>query len=412
LNSKNLDYNASLNQTLFTGTSYNIAFNNTRVRTNQAFTSVNPRFDTSLFASVTQPLMRGFGLQITETPLHIAQKNQKTFDYRLRQRMMDIGLQVEQVYWDLVFARRDLDVKKQALGSAKDLYENNKKQVEVGTMAPLEIVVAEAEVATREEDIITVESLIQNTEDHLKTLILGGKDVENWPAEVYPADEPILNPISMTEEEATQRALADNPDLKALETDLESKTLSARLASNQLKPQLDFKAQYGYSGLGGTTLLLDNNTFPPTVIGTVPGGYPDALSNLFNNRTWAVGFVVGIPIGNGSAQANYARADLTEKQANKTLESARQQIILNVRTTFHNLQSDAKRLDAARVSRVLQEKKLDAERKKLAVGLSTNHVVLQFQDDLATAQSAELQAMVDYNKDEAQLHRYMGNTIP
>ena len=412
INSRNFDYNFVLQQILKTGTTYSLSFNNTRIRTNQSFTSVNPRFDSTLFANVTQPLLRGFGKDVTLAPLSIAQKNRIASDFRLQQRMQDIALQVEQVYWDLVHARRQLAVNKQALASAQDLYENNKKQVEVGTMAPLEIVVAEAEVASREEGIIAIEATIQNLDNLLKTIVLGTNDLANSTAEIIPADEPVVSPISMNEEEAIQRALADNPDLKSLQTEVESNQLNTRLASNNLKPQLDLKASLGYAGLGGDTLLLDNSQFPPTVIGTVPGGYPDALSNLFNNRTWSVGFVVGIPIGNGAAQANYVRADLTQKQSQRTLDSSRQQLILNVRTTYRNLQTDLKQLDAARASRVLQEKKLDAEKKKLNVGLSTNHVVLDFQDDLLTAQSEELQAMVNYNKDLAQLQRYMGTSLP
>jgi len=119
---------------------------------------------------------------------------------------------------------------------------------------------------------------------------------------------------------------------------------------------------------------------------------------------------VGVPFGNKSAEADYIRATVTQKQSSVSLDNAKKQLALNIRTTIHNIETDAKSLDAARASRILQEKKLDAEKKKLAVGLSTNHTVLQFQNDLATAQSLELSAMVNYNKDRAQLDRYLGNT--
>jgi outer membrane protein len=412
INSNDFTYNFTLDHRLPTGTQYNVIFNNSRIKTTQSFTSVNPRFDSSLFANVTQPLMRGFGVDVTKAPLHIAEQNSFAADERLRVRVLDIALQVEQAYWDLVFFRRQRDVREQSLTSARDLYENNKKQVEVGTMAPLEIVVAEAEVAAREQDIILTENLIGNTEDRLRNLVSTERQKDRWDVQFVPSDEPIVAPITITTDEAIRRAFANNPDIKALEMDLSSNKLNKKLAQDGLKPQLDLQASVGFSGLGGDTLLLDDSTFPPTVIGVTPGGYPDALSSLFENRTWSLGFIVGLPIGNRAAEADFVRADLEEKQTESILQNAQQQLIFNIRTAMRNLQADLKRLQAAHASRILQEKKLDAERKKLAVGLSTNHIVLDYQDDLALAQSEEVFAMTDYQKNLAQLERYMGENLP
>jgi outer membrane protein TolC len=295
---------------------------------------------------------------------------------------------------------------------AKDLYENNKKQVEVGTMAPLDVVVAEAAVAEQEQRIITAEAAVRNTEDALKTLMTGtGNRVVEFFGPIIPSDEPKIEPLPYSEQEAIQRALSENPDLKALQADVEAGTLNTKLAANALKPQLDLKASLGFSGLGGERLIFSNDIFNPIPIGEEPGGYGDALVTLFDNRTWSLGFQVGLPIGNRAARAAYVRADLTQKQSEKILENAQQQLVLNVRTVMRNMESDLKRLDAARASRVLQEKKVDAERKKLNVGLSTNNVVLDFLDDLALAQSAELLATVDYSKDRAQLERYLGANL-
>ncbi len=412
ISAKDFTYNFTLDHELQTGTRYNVVFNNSRVETNQSFTSVNPRFDSSLFGSITQPLLRGFGLDVTQTPTHIAETNRLAADHRLRQRVLDVALQVEQAYWDLVFFRGQMGVRTQSLASATALYENNKKQVEVGTMAPLEIVVAEAEVAARSQEIITTENLIGNTEDRLRNLVTTEKQSDRWDVKFVPSDEPMVRPLTITANEAIQKGLANNPDLKALEMDLVSNRLNKRLASDALKPQLDFRAEAGFVGLGGDVLLLDDSVFPPIVIGTTPGGYSDALSSMFDNATWAVGFIIGLPIGNRAAEADFVQADLLEKQTQTTLESARQQLIFNIRTAIRNLEADLKRMDAARASRILQEKKLDAEKKKLAVGLSTNYIVLDFQDDLALSQSQELLAVVDYEKNYAQLERFMGENLP
>ena len=407
ITTKTVTYNASWAQKLMTGTIYSIEFDNSREDTDQLFTNVNPQYTSSLFATITQPLMRNFGIEITKTPLMIAQQNEMTSDLQLRMRIMDIALQVEQSYWDLVYYRDQLQVTKQSLARAQELYENNKKQVEVGTMAPLEVVAAQAEVASREEAIITAERLISNTEDRLKTLVLGREVARSWPLEIIPTDTAELKSLEITEEEAIQRGLRDNPDLKALESDLKTQELNTKLAANALKFQLDLRGSVGLTGLGGTTLLTDDN-FPPNVIGTIPGGYGDALSSMPDNPTVAIGLVFGLPIGNKAAEADYVRADITRKQAESVLENAKQNLILNIRLSMRNMENDIKSFEAAHASRVLQERKLDAERKKLEVGLSTNYFVLQYQDDLAQSQSRELLYITDYSKNRAQLKRFLG----
>jgi outer membrane protein TolC len=410
LTSTNFAYDFRLDQVLKTGTTYSVSFNNSRSSTNQLFTSVDPRFDSTLFLDVSQPLMRNFGLDITTTPLKIAETNSKAADQRLQTRILDIQLQVTQAYLDLAFAIYELDVFKQSLAYARDLYENNKKQVEVGTLAPLEVVVAEAEVATREQQIIAGETAISNTQDRLKTLILGEK-AETSDDVITVTGSPRLVPLSITEEEAIKKALADNPDLKALELDLQSQALNKKFAQNQMKPQVDLVGGYGYTGLGGDRIVFSDDIFNPVPIGVEPGGYGDALSNLWENPTWNLGLRIGLPLGNREAQAAYVRADLNEKQTKLILENSRQNLILNVRTALRNIQSSLKQVEASRVSVRLEEKKLDAERKKLNVGLSTNNVVLDFQEDLARAQSVELLAIVSYLKNLAQLERFLGERI-
>jgi outer membrane protein TolC len=338
---------------------------------------VNPQYNTSIFATVTQPLLRNFGMEITKTPMKIAEQNEITANDQLRVKIMDIALQVEQSYWDLVYYRDQLKVSQQSLARAKELYDNNKKQVEVGTMAPLEVVAAEAEVASRQEGIITAQRLIRNTEDLLKTLVLGREVARSWPVEVIPTDTAELKSLQFSEDDAIKKAMSDNPDLKVLESDLVTRQLNTRLASNELKPQLDFKGQFGLSGLGGT------------------------------NPTWSVGVVLGIPIGNSAAKADYVKADLTRKQSETVLENAKQNLIVNIRISMRNMANDIESYASAKAARVLQEKKLDAERKKLEVGLSTNYIVLQYQDDLAQAQSRELLYITDYSKNRAQLKRYL-----
>ncbi len=411
LQNENLAYDVRWDHLLTWGTSYNLVFNNSRQKTNQLFTSFNPRFDSALFANVRQPLMRNFGRDITLTPINIAKTNRLATDARLNQRVLDVELQVTQAYLDYAFAQAELEVFKQSLVFAKDLYENNKKQVEVGTMAPLEVVVAQAEVATKEQAIIAGEVAIKNREDILRTLIYGDK-VQDWNQTIsIPLERPTFTDISITEEQAINIALKDNPDIKALELDLKSNNLTTKLARNRMKPLMDLTGSVGYTGLGGDQLVFGGDIFNPVPIGTVPGNYGDALGNLWENPTWNVGLIIQLPIGNKNAEADYVRADLTEKQTNTILENTRQQLIMNVRTALRNIRASLKLIESSRVTVELQEKKLDAERKKLNVGLSTNNVVLDFQDDLAQARSVELASIIAYLKNIAQLERFMGTKI-
>ncbi len=411
LQNENLGYNFRWDQLLPSSTSYNVTFNNSRQSTNQLFTSFNPRFDTALFANVRQPILRNFGREITLTPINVAKTDKLAADARLNQQVLDIEFQVTQAYLDYAFAIAEVEVFKQSLTYAQDLYENNKKQVEVGTMAPLEVVVAEAEVATREQAIIAGETAIRNREDLLRTQIFGDK-LKDWNQTiVIPMERPAFTDISITEEQAIGSALKDNPDIKALEMDLKSRNLSTKLARNQLKPLMDFTASVGFTGLGGDQLIFSDDIFNPVPIGVQSGGYSDALENMWENPTWTAGIIIELPIGNKKAEADYVRADLTEKQTKTILENTRQQLILNVRTALRNIKSSLKLIESSRATVVLQERKLDAERKKLNVGLSTNNVVLDFQEDLARAQSTELLAIISYLKNVAQLERFIGSKV-
>src|SRR5262245_24672585 len=212
VNLKEQNWNFQFQQKTKFSTSYRVEFNNSRGDTNQLFVNVNPQYNSSLFFYVLQPLMRNFGLDFTTLPLKRAEVNLLASDFRLKQRVLDVILAVEQDYWNLVFARKQLRVNQQSLDLARELYENNKKQVEVGTMAPLDIVVAEAEVAARTEGIITVEALINNTQDRLKLAVLGNQVGVSWPLEIIPTEEPSLTDIGMTEEEAINTAMENSPD--------------------------------------------------------------------------------------------------------------------------------------------------------------------------------------------------------
>jgi outer membrane protein TolC len=407
------DYAARLSQIIPTGGSFWINLSSYKSETNQKFLSVNPRFGSTLSFFFTQPLLRNFGLKINRREIIIARNNREMSENQFRSVLIDTVYEVESAYWNLVHSREDLEVKKQSLELARDLLNKNKREVEVGTLAPIEILSAESEVATREADILQAEAIIKNNEDQLKTVINLADEEEGVEIEILPVDKPTFTLREVGFEEALATALQKRPDLKATKVDIESKELNLTYAKNQLLPDLSLNANYWSPGVSGTQLVYDpNDPFGPP-IDIIPGGSSEALRDALGLKyeNWAVGLTLSIPLNTILSRAQQAQARVDLEQTTLRLKNQQQQVALEIKNAVRAVQTDYKRVQAYRVARELAEKKLEAEEKKLKVGLTTNYVVLQYQRDLADAQSAELRAVIDYNLSLAQLDRVMGVSL-
>ncbi len=407
------DYAARLSQIIPTGGNFTITLSSYKSETNQKFLSVNPRFGSTLRFSFTQPLLRDFGLKINRSEIIIARNNREMSENQFKRILMDTIYEVESAYWNLVHSREDLEVKKQSLELARDLLIKNKREVEVGTLAPIEILSAESEVATREADILQAEAMVKNNEDQLKTIINLADEKEGVDIEILPVDKPNFTLREVSFEEALAIALHKRPDLQATKVDIESKELNLSYAKNQLLPDLSLNANYWSPGVSGTQLVYDPlDPFGPPIM-TIPGGSSEALKDALGLRyeNWAVGLTLSIPLNTVFSRAQQARARVDLKQTTLRLKNQEQQVALEIKNAVRAVQTDYKRVQAYRVARELAEKKLEAEEKKLKVGLTTNYVVLQYQRDLADAQSAELRAIIDYNLSLAQLDRAMGTSL-
>jgi outer membrane protein TolC len=271
----------------------------------------------------------------------------------------------------------------------------NEIRVKVGTMAPLDIVQARSEVASREEGVIVAESGLFNAEDRLKQALFVALDKEAWNLRVIPTDKPTADPVPVDVESAIRTAFEKRSDIVAARKGLERAQLSVDFNRNQALPQLDLVAGYGGSGVGGTQLRDSDGNPLPTPI---PGGYGDATSQVFGRDfpTWRVGFNVSYSILNRQAKASAALARIAKEQAEASFRRLQLNAAVEIRIAGRDVETNFKRVASSKAARELAAERLDAEQKKFEAGMSTNFFVTQAQRDLTVAEVAELRAILDY----------------
>ena len=411
---KYTDSNVGITQQIPFGGSLTASLDYLWTENNQLFQNFNPTFQSTVSFTLTQPLLRNFGWRVSRKQIIIAQNNLDISRSQFKSTLITTVFNVEQAYWNLVYSIENLKTQQQSLDLGRDLLTKTKKEVEVGQKAPIEVLNAETTVARREADILSAEAAVRINRDQLRVLLNLDADPPAKGMIIVPSDQPVFKAFHITYEEALQRALARRPELDVIRSGIETSKLNLTVARNQLLPQLDLKFTKTSPGITGDQLLYqDNNPLTGIVVGTIPGqpsqAFKDAFSFLYNN--WTVGLTLTIPFADMVGRANYAYAKLGLEQGQASLKNEEQQISLDVSNAVLNLETTAKAVDAYRVARELAEKQLEAEMKKLNVGMSTNYFVLQYQNDLATARSLELQALVNYNIALAQIAQVTGTTL-
>jgi HAE1 family hydrophobic/amphiphilic exporter-1 len=386
------------------GTETTVAFDSGRQKTNSQFANFNPLLSGNLDVIVTQPLLRNFKFDTVRQQLFASRKNREIADVDLRQAVAQTERTVRNQYWEYVFAIDALKVAQQTLDLAQESLRNTRSRVEIGTLAPIDIVQAESEVASREEAVILAEAQIGQSEDALRSLIFDPKVPEFFNMRLEPTD---MAPFAVQEVDVTAavgRALKERTDLISARKRLEITDYNVRYFRNQTLPGLDLRFDYNTTGLGGTQLITDPDSplFPPPVIGEERRSYRDVLANIFSSDfpTWRLALNVSYPIGTSNADAGLARTRLEKTQTETTLRQLELNIATQVRDAGRQLVANSKRVDATRAARVLAERRLEAEEKKFAAGMSTSFEVFQAQRDLALARSNELRAVLDYNQSQ------------
>jgi outer membrane protein len=406
VNTKRQLWNIGASIPVKTGGQFDIAWRNRKSDTTNSFTTFNPIYATGISFGVTQPLLKNFKIDAPRRQLRLSKINRNISDIAFRQGVINAVATTKLVYYDLVYAIKNLEAAQKSLDLAKKLLGENEIRVKVGTMAPLDIVEARSEVAAREESVIVAENLVFNTEDNLKRVIFPQNDPNMWATRIVPTTDPVAEPMPVNLDGAVRNALENRTDVVSARQALGRSDIDVLYRSNQTKPRLDFVAAYGGSGAGGTQLIRE----PPIggeIVETIPGGYKDALSEAFGGDfpTWNIGLQFSYAIPNRTNKSLAAQARLSREQAVVSVRRLELQVAQEVRTAGRGVLSGFKRVGSTTAARELMEQRLDAEQKKFNAGMSTNYLVTQAQRDLATQEVAELLAIAEYRKSVVNFQR-------
>jgi len=381
------------------GTSYSISWGTTHTDSNSILNSYNPLLQSGLSFNLSQPLLRDRQIDNPRLQVALGQTNRAIADTSLRETLVQLTANVKAAYWNLVSAQTTVNARLTALELAEELARVNKVKVDVGQSPPLDMVSAEAEVAADQEQLIISQTTVKQAEDRLRMLIFDATDRNVWTIKIDPVDSPPSGTAVIDVDAAVTNALRNRTDLIRQRKDVDLAASNQKFADNQRLPDVRLNASYQASGLGGTEVLRTGG-FPGTVVGPGPAtGFASVLGQLFTHDypTWAVGVSVQYPIGQSANEANFARAKLEHAQAEQRVKSAEALAIQQVRNAAWNIEMNAKRIETTRAARELAEQRLDAERKRFEVGMSTSFLVIQAQRDLAQAKTNEVSAVLAYD---------------
>lgn len=409
------DLNIGIDQTLPTGTVYSVDFDFNRSWTNSIFEVINPAYNGTVRYGITQHLLRDFGRGVNTAQIRIARNNERISELQFELQIIDQVSQALQSYWDLVFATEDAKVKQRSLNLALKTLADNKVQVEIGSMAPIDLVQAEAEVATRRDDLITSEYNIDELQNEVKTIISREPDAALAQARFNPIEPvrlPDRNPLPPLAQ-AIQFALENRREMKQATYDVDNQEINREYFKNQKKPILDFAAGYSHFGLGGTQTRRTPLSEGAQIIEVIPGGVGNMFSTLFRQLypSYNAGFNLIIPLGNRAAEADYGRAVNEKELAELRKAATAQRIALEVRNTYSAVEMSRARVETATTARDLSIRRAAAEQTKFELGTSTVRFVLEEQRNMAQSETNYIQALVNYTKAMVAYDRAVGNTL-
>ncbi len=435
-------------------------FNNRRQGSNTNNLAV--QYGPSFTINFAQPLFKDFEIDSSRRLIKVTKKRLDLTDAQFRQRVIEIISTVQQAYWDLALAIQNEEIARDSVQLAETQLNNNKRQVEVGTLAPIDVVSAATSLESRRQQVFVAINSVAQAENAIKNLTVGGPNDDLWNAQIIPVESFDIKPFTLPLADTVKLAQDNRPEIKQLGLQKEMNKIDVDFYRNQTKPQIDLVASYGTSGLGGnpaaTSAQVPNCSSPfplasdpkqlfcvplavtrdgagnfipvivqdkvapfsvATVTGQAPvapafvGGYGTALWNLFKNdfRTWSVGLQFNFPLRNRTAKANLGKAVEQDRQLDMQTRRQLQNIEVEVRNAVQSVETAKMRIDAAKLAREYAEKQLEGEEKKFQAGLSATFFVLQRQNDLSVARFDELRALADYNKSVATLQRVLSTTL-
>jgi outer membrane protein TolC len=405
--------NFGYQQGFSSGTLFNVTFNNSRVTSNSVRTFLVPQLNSNFVVQLQQHLLQGMSLATNRRFIIIAKNDREIADEAFRQQVIFTVTQIETLYWSLVAANEDLKAKQRALASTQELEANDRKQLLAGTVAQIQIVNDQSQVAAAQQALIISQTNLELAQLLMKNAIVKNEaDPVLASAGVIPTDRmqlPPSEPIVPTQD-LVNEALQNRPELTQSRIDLKNREISKRSARNALLPTVDLVANYGGTGLAGVlNPNFTNATGTPT--GVTNGGYIDALTSVTSHPTYFAGFTLNIPIRNRTAQADQIRSELEYRQAEVRIQQLQNSIAIDVRNAQFAVQQNRAAVDAALQAREYATQNLDAEQKKLKQGLSTTYNVLILVSNVSTSDSNLVNAMSSYETSKIQLDIATGRLL-
>ena len=390
-NQDTTNWNAGVTQNLpWYGGSYTANWTNNRVGTTQNTAQFNPSYGSTFQAQYTQPLLANLRIDNNRTTLLTTAIQQDVAELDLQATTASTVAQVRNAYWELVFAIMNLENQKISLELASKLVADNRARVEIGTMAPIDVVQAQAEEATRRQSVVNAEATLQNNELALKRLIVSGTEDPLWSATINAVDRPAPGTEAIDLEGAVRNALGARTDLLTARKNVDSANITLRSLNNQTLPTLNLVSTYRLEGRGGV----------PNEAGLPITNWLDALSGIgkFDAPTWSLQLNFQYPLGTSQAEANKARQEILIRQNQTSIKATELQIATEVTAAAIAIRNSLEAIQAASVARELSEQRYSAAQSKLEVGMATNFEVVQAQRDLADARNRELREHLNYRR--------------
>ena len=441
LNEKFFNNTAGLRQKVFSnGGSYTADFDAARQTSTNPFTSLNPLTSSRLSFGYMQPLLRNRKIDRERAELLIRNKQAGVSQIEFELRVVDVINRVEQAYWDLTGARQDVAVKTDAVKLAQEQLDRNKRMIDSGTLAPIELSASQSELDRRKDTRLASVGVVTELENQLKTLLVGDKGAEIWGQEIIPSETAMVSPPEWKELSlALAKALAQRPELKQLAERLAISTIEMEANREQTKAQVNLFGNYSFSGLAGSlrpgenpfsasniplydrlnklSALAGLPAFVPPSGGSLPdfliGGYGSTLGNLFSGRyqTVQAGLSIDINLRNRASQAAVAQSAINERKLKLERARTEQAIAVQVRNALQSLETARERIVASESSANAAQEKLESELRLFQTGESTNFFVLTRQNEFLDSRRREVLARLDFNKAAARLESAIGQTL-
>jgi outer membrane protein len=421
------------------GGAYHIDFLSVRQTSNSLFSVLNPQYPTSLTLSYTQPLMRGLRFDLPRRQIEVAKKNLSLTDAQFRQRAIEVITNVQRSYWDLAFSLRNLQIQRDSLNDSRKQLEHNRRMVAEGSLAPIDVVAAETQVANFEQAEFSALEDVTRAENNLKNMIAENQKAKLWGLSIIPTDQADLSVPELSLTDAMAAAMQNRQELRQSDLAREINLLDQKLYRDLSRPEIDLVGSYGMSGNAGTltstvnpltasndaqrarvnelSVIAGLQPLPPAVTvpisGTLFGAYPQSLLNLASNQfnNFRIGVAISLPLHNRAAEGQLGHSLVEGKRIATQREQLEQLIQVEVRNALQSLKTSDARLRSAAIARSTAEQQYESEQRKLDVGQSTVFLVLERQTALAIARGNELRAQTDLNKAIAELQRSTGNSL-